>query len=92
MKEFLKYICLTGLVFFSYSEFAFADNDETRVYLNEKINLKTFDANQWNGLTDGLKYNQLPKAKKIKKQNPSEDLQNNTNNMTSRKCACLSGE
>jgi hypothetical protein len=39
--------------------------------------LKTFDANQWNGLTDGLKYNQLPKAKKIKKQNPSEDLQNN---------------
>jgi hypothetical protein len=77
MKEFLIYICLTGLVFFSYCEFAFADNDETKVYLSEKINLKPFNANQWNGLTDGLKYNQLPKTRKIKKQNPSEDSQNN---------------
>ena len=54
----------------------FADNDETTVYLNEKINITPFDATKWSELKHGLKYNQFPTAKKIKKRNPSENTEN----------------
>ena len=77
MKDFFKYICLAGLFFFSCCALAFADNDETKVYLKEKINIKPFDGNRWDGLAKDLKYNKFPKAKKIKKTNSQENTQNN---------------
>jgi hypothetical protein len=72
MKQYFKYIFLITLFSLNMVNYAYAtDNDETKSYHKEELNLQSFDSNKWKGATSGMKYSKKPKAKKTKKIKPT---------------------